>query len=124
MSWAEDRTYGQDTGMGFTLEMTHADGGRVEHQFRAESLDDLLMHTGYFVRGCGFMVDATDSLEFVPDHSIRASSDAYDEGYTEGYNNMREVAIDSFKRVLGHSSANVHANYTDLLTAFTHLMEG
>ena len=124
MRWTEERAYTQDTGMGFTLEMTHADGGRVEHQFRAEALDKLLMYMAYFVRGCGFVVDSLDSLEFVSDNIDHPSGDEYDEGYDEGRNNMREVAIDSFKRVLGHSSANVRANYTDMLTAFTQLMEG
>ena len=121
MSWTEERTYRQDVGMGFTLEMTHADGGRVEHQFRSESLDDLLMYIAYFVRGCGFVIDGRDILQFHPDDSDEASS--YEQGYAVGRERMREDAIDSFKRVLGHSSANVRANYTDMLTAFTDMME-
>lgn len=81
--WTEERSYEQDTAMGFTLEMTHADGGRVEHQFRAESLDDVLMHIGYFVRGCGFVVQATDTLDFIPDDS-EPSESGYEEGYRDG----------------------------------------
>ena len=104
MSWTEERTCAQDTGMGFTFEMTHADGGRVEHQFRAESLDELLMYVAYFVRGCGFVVDATDSLDFVPDDSgdeeyAQALHDeVYRAGREDGASDMRHRAEIMFMR--------------------------
>ena len=87
MIWTEERTYAQDTAMGFILEMSHADGRRVEHQFRAESLDELLVSVAYFVRGCGFVIDGTDSLDFVPDDSGEhdpSLDDLYDSGYRDG----------------------------------------
>jgi hypothetical protein len=64
-----------DRGMHFVVEMKHGGGGLVEHHFKADGLDDVLMHLGYFVRGCGFVVGGTESLEFVPEDDARGMPD-------------------------------------------------
>ena len=124
MSWTEERTYGQDVGMGFTLEMTHADGGRVEHQFRAESLDDVLMYVGYFVRGCGFVVDATDTLEFVPEYTDSETNDStYESGYRFGYDagmeDMQDRAEQAYAQILIDSN-----HYIPNLESFNEMIKG
>ena len=123
--WTEERSYEQDTGMGFILEMTHAEGGRVEHHFRAETLDKLLMYIAYFVRGCGFVVDATDSLEFVPDYTDSEPGDPrYESGYNDGYDagmeDMQDRAEQAYAQILMDSQYRRIPN----LNAFTEMLKG
>lgn len=50
----------------FTLRMDQDDlGHSVEVTFNEDFLDDVLMHVDMFLRGCGYVIDKYDKLEYV-----------------------------------------------------------
>lgn len=50
----------------FTLKMDDGFGRSVETSFESEFLPEVLMNVDLFLRGCGYVIDAYDQLEYVP----------------------------------------------------------
>jgi hypothetical protein len=49
----------------FTLKMEDDYGRTIEHSFEEETLQEVLMHLDMFVRGCGYVINTYDQLDYV-----------------------------------------------------------